>query len=31
MVIANGNRPDNLYDIMDGKSIGTKFSEKAYE
>ena len=31
MVIANGNRPDNLYDIMDGKSIGTKFTEKAYE
>lgn len=31
MVIANGNRPDNLYDIMDGKSIGTKFTEKTYE
>ena len=31
MVIANGNRPDNLYDIMDGKSIGTKFTENAYE
>ena len=31
MVIANGNRPDNLYDIMDGKSVGTKFTEKAYE
>lgn len=26
MVIANGNRPDNLYDIMDGKEIGTKFT-----
>lgn len=31
MVIANGIRPDNLYDIMDGKSIGTKFTENAYE
>lgn len=26
MIIANGNRPDNLYDIMDGKKIGTKFT-----
>lgn len=26
MIIANGNRPDNLYDIMDGKEIGTKFT-----
>ena len=25
MIISNGNRPDNLYDIMDGKEIGTKF------
>ncbi|MBQ9148861.1 MAG: glutamate 5-kinase [Oscillospiraceae bacterium] len=25
MVIANGRRPDNLYDILDGKSIGTTF------
>ena len=25
MIIANGARPDNLYDIMDGKEIGTKF------
>ena len=25
MVIANGARPDNLYDILDGKSIGTTF------
>ena len=31
MIIANGNRPDNLYDIMDGKEIGTKFTENAYE
>ena len=26
MIIANGNRPDNLYDIMDGKEIGTRFT-----
>ncbi len=26
MVIANGNRPDNLYDIMAGKSVGTAFT-----
>ena len=25
MVIANGRRPRNLYDILDGKSIGTRF------
>lgn len=25
MVIANGNRPDSLYDILDGKEIGTRF------
>ena len=30
MVIANGADPDNLYDILDGKPIGTRFSEKAY-
>ena len=28
MVITNGNNPANLYDIMDGKAIGTTFSEK---
>ena len=27
MVIANGNRPDNLYDILDGKPVGTLFGE----
>ncbi len=27
MVIANGNRPANLYDILDGKAVGTKFTE----
>ena len=26
MIIANGYRPDNLYDIMDGMEIGTKFT-----
>ena len=25
MIIANGARPENLYDIMDGLTIGTKF------
>ena len=28
MVIANGNRPANLYDILDGKQIGTRFRGK---
>ena len=27
MVIANGNRPANLYDILDGKAVGTRFTE----
>ena len=27
MVIANGNHPTNLYDILDGKDVGTTFSE----
>ena len=30
MIIANGNNPSNLYDIMDGKSVGTTFTEKTY-
>ena len=25
MVITNGNRPENLYDILDGNQIGTMF------
>ena len=29
MVIANGNRPENLYDILDGKSVGTRFGRKS--
>ncbi|MGN1019197.1 MAG: glutamate 5-kinase [Aristaeellaceae bacterium] len=28
MVIANGNNPANLYDILDGKPVGTAFMEK---
>lgn len=28
MVIANGNEPKNVYDILDGESIGTRFTEK---
>ena len=30
MIIANGNNPANLYYIMDGKSVGTTFTEKDY-
>ena len=29
MVIANGNNPDNLYAILDGKQIGTTFTREA--
>ena len=29
MVIANGRNPDLIYDILDGKQVGTKFSEKS--
>ena len=28
MVIANGNNPDNIYSILDGKPVGTTFTEK---
>ncbi len=28
MVIANGDRPENLYDIMEGKEVGTYFEKK---
>ena len=28
MVIANGREPHNLYDILDGKDVGTKFMEE---
>ena len=27
MVIANGSEPGNLYDILDGKEVGTRFGE----
>ena len=30
MIIANGSDPLNLYKILDGQSIGTRFSEKIY-
>jgi glutamate 5-kinase len=25
MVIANGEKPENLYDIVEGKPVGTRF------
>ena len=28
MIITNGREPTNLYDIMDGKAVGTTFTEK---
>ena len=28
MVIANGAKPDNLYAILEGQEIGTKFMEE---
>ncbi len=31
MVITNGNHPDSLYDILEGKSVGTTFTEKCYD
>ena len=30
MVIANGAEPENLYRILDGEDVGTRFSEKCY-
>lgn len=30
MIITNGNDPQNLYAVMDGKAVGTTFTEKAY-
>ena len=30
MIITNGKDPQNLYDIVDGKAVGTTFTEKAY-
>ncbi len=31
MIITNGNDPTHLYDIVDGKPIGTTFTERNYE
>ena len=28
MIIANGKQPDNLYRILDGEKVGTKFRGK---
>ncbi len=30
MIITNGNKPTNLYDIVDGKNVGTTFTGKVY-
>ena len=30
MIITNGNNPEILYDVVDGKSVGTTFTEKVY-
>ena len=30
MIITNGNNPANIYDVVDGKSVGTTFTEKVY-
>jgi len=30
MIITNGNKPVNLYEIIDGRNIGTTFTEKLY-
>ena len=31
MIICNGTEPQNLYAIMDGKAVGTTFTEKNYD
>lgn len=28
MIIANGEKPDILYDIVDGKAVGTRFIKR---
>ena len=28
MIIANGSVPENLYEIIDGRNVGTKFLPK---
>jgi glutamate 5-kinase len=30
MVIANGTNPAILYDILDGKSVGTRFAKQNF-
>ena len=30
MIITNGNNPANIYDVIDGKPVGTTFTEKAH-
>ncbi len=30
MIITNGNNPANIYDVVDGKPVGTTFTEKAH-
>jgi len=30
MIITNGNNPEILYDVVDGKTVGTTFTEKVY-
>jgi len=31
MIITNGNTPTNIYDVIDGKPVGTTFTEKSHE
>lgn len=31
MIITNGNNPANIYDVINGKAVGTTFTEKAHE
>lgn len=31
MIITNGNNPLNIYDVVDGKPVGTTFTEKTYD
>ena len=30
MIITNGNNPANIYDVINGKAVGTTFTEKAH-
>ena len=30
MIITNGNNPANIYNVIDGKPVGTTFTEKAH-